>query len=78
MIVFGETLQYLPAWDTVSISIRFILFPEFITFIAYTNITEKTVCQEKNYPCGKNIHNYLKLLKFIKKINPNPPRPPKF
>jgi hypothetical protein len=38
-------LQYLPAWDTVNISIRFLLFKKFIVFIAYTNIIENTVCQ---------------------------------
>jgi hypothetical protein len=48
MIVLGETLQYLLAWDTVNISIRFILFAEFIIFIVYTNIIENIVCQEKN------------------------------
>jgi len=70
MIVLEETLQYLLAWETVNISIRFILFAEFIVFIAYTNITENTACQEKNAPCGQNIHKYLKLLQFNKKIIP--------
>jgi len=47
MIVLGETLQYLLAWETVSMSIKFILFTDFIVFIVYTNIIEIIVCQEK-------------------------------
>jgi len=50
MMVFEETLQYLLAWETVSMSIGkssfldFIIFIEYIIFIA---ITKNTNCQEK-------------------------------
>jgi hypothetical protein len=68
MIVLGETLQYLLAWETVNISIKFILFAEFIVFIAYTNIIEIIVCQEKNVTSSNNFYNHLKILNNDAKI----------